>query len=80
MDKVKLKFQDEAIDAIAHQALERKTGARALRAILEQVMLDIMYDVPSRPEIEEVVITKEVINKSGDPIVVYKKDTKDKAS
>lgn len=80
MEGVKLVFQDEAIEAIAQKALERKTGARGLRAILEQVMLSIMYDIPSQQNIEEVIITKEVINQSTDPLFVYKKETKEKAS
>jgi ATP-dependent Clp protease ATP-binding subunit ClpX len=74
MDGVKLKFQDDALKAIANQALKRNAGARGLRAILEAAMLDIMYDVPSRPGIKEVVITSDVIEKGEGPITVYEKE------
>jgi ATP-dependent Clp protease ATP-binding subunit ClpX len=74
MDGVKLKFQDDALKAIAAQALKRNAGARGLRAILEAAMLDIMYDVPSRPGIKEVVITADVIEKGEGPITVYEKE------
>lgn len=60
-DKVKLKFTDGAITSIARKAHAQKTGARGLRAILEHVMLDIMYDIPSEPDVREVVISEEVI-------------------
>jgi ATP-dependent Clp protease ATP-binding subunit ClpX len=74
MDGVKLKFQDDALKAIAGQALKRNAGARGLRAILESAMLDIMYDVPSRPGIKEVIITSDVIEKGEGPITVYEKE------
>jgi len=74
MDGVKLKFQDDALKAVAQQALKRNAGARGLRAILEASMLDIMYDVPSRPGIKEVVITPDVIEKGEGPITVYEKE------
>jgi len=66
-DKVKLKFTDGALHAIASKAHAQKTGARGLRAIMEEVMLDIMYEVPSQTEIKEVVITEDVILKKGEP-------------
>jgi ATP-dependent Clp protease ATP-binding subunit ClpX len=74
MDGVKLKFQEDALKAIAGQALKRNAGARGLRAILEAAMLDIMYDVPSRPGIKEVVITSDVIEKGEAPLTVYEKE------
>jgi ATP-dependent Clp protease ATP-binding subunit ClpX len=74
MDGVKLKFQDDALKAVAAQALKRNAGARGLRAILEAAMLEIMYDVPSRPGIKEVVITADVIEKGEGPITVYEKE------
>jgi ATP-dependent Clp protease ATP-binding subunit ClpX len=74
MDGVKLKFQDTALKAVANQALKRNAGARGLRAILEAAMLDIMYDVPSRPGIKEVMITEDVIEKGDTPLVVYEKE------
>ena len=57
--------------AVAQNALERKSGARGLRAILESVMLDIMYDIPSTPEIRECVINEEVILKDEKPLLVF---------
>ncbi len=70
-DKVKLKFTEGALAAIAVKAHAQKTGARGLRAILEEVMLDIMYDIPSQTEIREVVITEEVITKKGEAIKIF---------
>ena len=61
LDSVKLSFTDEAVDAIAKKAIEKGTGARGLRAILESAMLDIMYEIPARDDIEEVTLTKETI-------------------
>jgi ATP-dependent Clp protease ATP-binding subunit ClpX len=74
MDGVKLKFQEDALKAVAAQALKRNAGARGLRAILEAAMLDVMYEVPSRPGIKEVVITSDVIEKGEAAITVYEKE------
>ena len=71
-DNVKLKFTDEAYAAIAKEALKRKTGARGLRAILEDIMLDIMYEIPSRTDIEECLINADVITKKEKPIITYR--------
>jgi ATP-dependent Clp protease ATP-binding subunit ClpX len=71
LEGVELKFTDEALLAVAKQALKRKSGARGLRAILESVMLDIMYDIPSTPEIRECVIGEEVISKGESPLILY---------
>ncbi len=70
-DKVKLKFTKGAIDAVTRKAHAQKTGARGLRAILEDVMLDILYEVPSQTEIKEVVITEDVILKKGEAIKIF---------
>ncbi|MBQ7112757.1 MAG: ATP-dependent Clp protease ATP-binding subunit ClpX [Clostridia bacterium] len=67
MDGVELEFEEDALVEIAKKAIERKTGARGLRAICEEVMLDIMYDIPSRPEIKRCVITEKVIQKLEAP-------------
>ncbi len=67
LDEVKLQFTDEALHAIAKKAMERKTGARALRAILEELMLDIMYEIPKDENIGTVTITEEYINGNGSP-------------
>lgn len=75
IDEVELSFTDGALKEVARQAIERKTGARGLRAILETAMLDIMYDIPSEENITEVVVNEEVIRSGEQPIVVYRKDT-----
>ncbi len=69
LDEVKLEFDDGALEAIAERAIERKTGARALRAIIEEVMLDIMYEVPKDDNIGKVTLTKEYIENTGGPII-----------
>lgn len=65
LDEVKLVFEDEALEWIAEEALKRDTGARALRAIMEEFMLDIMYEVPKDPGIGTVVITRNYLEKHG---------------
>jgi len=72
-ENVKLRFTDGALASIAKKAIERKTGARGLRAILEDAMLDIMYDIPSQKEISEVIISKEVIEQKEKPLLLYEK-------
>ncbi len=67
MDEVELNFEDEALELIAKEALKRKTGARALRAILEEFMLDIMYEIPKDDNIGRVTITRDYIEKKGGP-------------
>ena len=78
IDDVKLEFTPEAIREIAHLAASRKTGARGLRSIMEAVMMDIMYDIPSHPEIAIVTITGECVRKEGKPQIVLRKDAKSK--
>ena len=73
MEGVHLNFTDEALWAIAREAMKRKSGARGLRAIMENTMLDVMYEMPSQPNIKEVVITEEVMTRSEPPMVVYSK-------
>lgn len=70
MDNSQLEFTDEALEVIAKEAIRRKTGARGLRAILEEVMMDVMYELPSRSDITKCVITKEVILNREEPITV----------
>ena len=72
MDDVELVFEDDALDAIAEEALKRNTGARGLRAILENVMMDIMFDIPSRDDIKAVRITKDAILGTAAPALDYK--------
>src|SRR5437879_6443719 len=73
MDGVKLKFTKGALSAVAKEVLVRQSGARGLRAILEHAMLDIMYDIPSRSGIKEVVVNEDVIIKREPPLIVYQK-------
>ncbi|MBC8627444.1 ATP-dependent Clp protease ATP-binding subunit ClpX [Blautia stercoris] len=70
LDEVKLEFEEGALHAIAKMALEKHTGARALRAILEEYMLDIMYEIPKDDNIGEVILTKEYIEHSGGPRII----------
>lgn len=74
-DDVKLSFEPEAIEAIAAQALERKTGARGLRSIMEKIMMDVMYEIPSDDTIESCVITKEAVEGTSKPFVVHREAT-----
>ena len=69
MDEVKLVFEDDALCWIAQEALKRETGARALRAILEEFMLDIMYEIPKDPNIGSVVVTRPYLEKRGGPLI-----------
>ena len=71
-ENVNLKFSDGSLRAVVNEAQKRKTGARGLRAILEESMLDIMYEMPGNNKIKEVIITEESINNTGKPIIVYK--------
>ncbi len=71
LEEVELKFTEEALLAVASDALKRKSGARGLRAILESVMLDIMYDIPSSPDIRECVVGEEVITRGESPLLLY---------
>lgn len=73
LEGCKLRFTDDALEAIARKAISRKTGARGLRAILEDVMLNVMYDVPSQPGIKECVINAEVIDEGAEPVLIYEK-------
>ena len=72
IDDVKLSFEPEAIEAIAEKALERKTGARGLRSIMESIMMDVMYEIPSDETIESCVITKEAVEGTSQPFIVHR--------
>ncbi|ANK59694.1 ATP-dependent Clp protease ATP-binding subunit ClpX [Loigolactobacillus backii] len=76
LDKVQLEFKPDALHAIAHEAIERNTGARGLRSIIEEVMMDIMFDLPSRDDVSKVIITKDTVNGSGKPQLVLADDQK----
>jgi ATP-dependent Clp protease ATP-binding subunit ClpX len=73
-EDVHLRFTDGALRAVARQAMKRKSGARGLRSILENVMLDLMYDIPSRNDVEECVINEEVIEQGSNPLMVIKQE------
>lgn len=72
LDEVKLKFNDEALEAIAEKAIEKKTGARALRSIIEKLMLDIMYEIPKDDNIGCVTITGEYVKEKGAPLITMR--------
>ena len=72
MDNVELDFRKDALEEIVSLAIERKTGARGLRAILEETMLNAMYDIPSNKNISKCIITKEVVTKELGPIYEYR--------
>ena len=71
-DDVKLSFETEAIEAIADKALERQTGARGLRSVMESIMMDVMYRIPSDDTIEGCIITKEAVEGTSKPLLVYR--------
>jgi ATP-dependent Clp protease ATP-binding subunit ClpX len=75
-ENVKLKFQPGALKAVAKEATKRKSGARGLRAILEDVMLEIMYDIPSQENVKECVVGEDVISKREKPVILYENKTK----
>ena len=74
MEGIELEFDPFAIDAIVLKAMERKTGARALRAIVEEFMLDVMFELPNKDNIDKCVITKDVVDEGAEPI--YLEDRK----
>jgi len=74
MEDVLLKFTDGALSAIATEGIRRATGARGLRAILEEIMLDVMYDLPGRDNVKECIISEEVVSRKKDPILVYENE------
>ncbi len=79
MEGVKLTIPDEALRSIARRAIERKTGARGLRSIMENILLDTMYDLPGMDGVEEVVISKEVVDGAAKPLLIYA-DREEKAN
>jgi ATP-dependent Clp protease ATP-binding subunit ClpX len=71
LEGVTISFTDGSLKAIAREAMRRNTGARGLRAILESVMLDLMYDIPSQKNVQEVVVNEDVISRGEAPIILY---------
>ncbi|MGO3643779.1 MAG: ATP-dependent protease ATP-binding subunit ClpX, partial [Pseudoalteromonas sp.] len=80
MEEVELEFREDALSAIAHKAMERKAGARGLRSIVEGVLLEIMYELPSMDNVSKVVIDETVIKGESDPILIYDNSKQDKAA
>lgn len=78
LDGVELEFEDAALRAIAKKAIERNTGARGLRSIVENIMMDIMYEIPSRDDIKKIILTEESVKDEAEPVVVLK-DTEESA-
>src|SRR5437660_12478772 len=72
-ESVELRFTDDALEAIAEEALKRNVGARGLKIIIEELMLEIMYTIPSQNAISECVITREVVDNRSQPITLYRK-------
>jgi len=77
-DGVEVSFTDDALEAIAEKAIERKTGARGLRAIMESVMLDVMYDIPTMTGVEKCVVNREAVEGRSKPVLVFKGDGEQK--
>ena len=75
LEGVDLTFTDEALKSIAGEAMKRKSGARGLRSIMENVMLDIMYDIPDMEAVKECIIDKDVILEAKSPMIVYEGKT-----
>ena len=80
MEEATIEFRDDALRAIAHKAMERKTGARGLRSIIENVLLDTMFDLPSTENVSKVVIDENVVNGENAPILIYQDQAKDLAA
>ena len=80
LENVKLTFTDEALKSIADKAIKRKTGARALRSILEKILLDSMFDLPSLHSVEEVVVNEDAVDKDSEPLLIYSKSSEEPAS
>ena len=76
IDGVELEFEDLAIDAIVNKAIELKTGARGLRSIIEEIMTDIMFEIPSNPQIEKCIITKDTVLNSKEPELIINENKK----
>ncbi len=80
MEDVKLTFSEEALVAIARKAIERKTGARGLRSIMEAILLDTMFELPALEGVEEVVISAEVVDGKAQPLYIYSERSNDAES
>ena len=79
IENVKLTFTDESLTAVVNEAMDKKTGARSLRSILEDVMLDVMFNAPTQEDLREVVITEETVTEKSPPVYVQDKESKQSA-
>ena len=77
MENTKLEFRENALKAVAQKAISLKTGARGLRSIIENILMDTMFELPSEPDIDEVVINEEVVLKGSKPLLVHEKKSKE---
>jgi ATP-dependent Clp protease ATP-binding subunit ClpX len=80
MENVDLTFHENALSAIAKRAIERKTGARGLRSIMEAILLDTMFELPALEGVQEVVISEEVVSGNARPLYIYAEPKKEKGS
>ena len=80
MEDVELDFREDALTAVARKAMERKTGARGLRSILEDVLLEVMYKIPSEAEVAKVIVDENVISGSSEPMLIYENQDKQKTA
>ena len=79
MENVKLTFTDEALQAVVSEAMDKKTGARSLRSILEEVMLDVMFSAPTQEDLREVIVSEETVSDNAPPVYVHGKESKQSA-
>ncbi len=79
LDEVKLRFTEGALAAIAREAIKRKSGARGLRSVMEEAMLDVMFELPSEENVQECVISEQVILNRDYPVVLYRNEEKKSA-
>ena len=79
LDDIELEFTAESIEAIAEKALDRGTGARGLRAIIEEALLNVMYDVPSQPDVAKVIVSRETVSEGASPILESRQPKKKSA-
>ena len=80
MEDVQLSFTDDALVAIAARAIERKTGARGLRSILEEILLESMFELPGMGNVEEIVVNAEAVRREGEPLLIYSENKDEAAS
>ena len=79
MEHVEREFREDALKAVAEKAMDRKTGARGLRSILESILLDVMFDLPSLDDVVKVVVDESVIRGKSEPLLIYSAPEKSKA-